>query len=320
VGALRAGTGDNQAAVAIPINTQIATRRAATGDGMGLGVGEGGSPAFTLQAARCHAAAVEHHPRDGRAKIGCGGMAQTLTSRLGTGGNNVPLALKIRMGAEGGEEAATHGQTLFEPKAYSVNLKERPSGRIYEAEASRTLDTGGSQQQTYILQGSMIGREYKNGPRGSGVNEGAPFSPAEADSHAAAYSLTVGGFGAASKEKAATLMGRDYKDMQAVTTPQYAVRRLTPTECARLQGFCDAWCANLETPAPTDEEISFWAQAFETHRLAMGTSSKPKSRNQIIKWLRSPYSESAEYKMWGNGVALPCAVFVLAGIVRDAEW
>ncbi len=35
----------------------------------------------------------------------------------------------------------------------------------------------------------------------------------------------------------------------------------------------------------------------------MGTSSKPKSRNQIVKWLRHPHSDAAEYKMWGNGVA-----------------
>ena len=41
---------------------------------------------------------------------------------------------------------------------------------------------------------------------------------------------------------------------------------------------------------------------------------KHKTDNQIIKWLKKPYSDSAEYKMWGNGVALPCVFFVLAGI------
>ena len=47
----------------------------------------------------------------------------------------------------------------------------------------------------------------------------------------------------------------------------------------------------------------------------MGTSSKPKSESQIIKWLKDPHSDSAEYKMWGNGVALPNVFFVLSGIV-----
>jgi DNA (cytosine-5)-methyltransferase 1 len=51
----------------------------------------------------------------------------------------------------------------------------------------------------------------------------------------------------------------------------------------------------------------------------MGTSSKPKTRNQIIKWLKNPHSDSAEYKMWGNGVALPNVVFVLSGIVYYAQ-
>ena len=44
----------------------------------------------------------------------------------------------------------------------------------------------------------------------------------------------------------------------------YEARRLTPTECARLQGFPDDWCADV------------------------------------------PHTDSAEYKLWGNGIALPC--------------
>ena len=104
------------------------------------------------------------------------------------------------------------------------------------------------------------------------------------------------------------------------TEPEYIVRRLTPTECARLQGFPDWWCAGLGTDKPTEEEIEFWTEVFETHRSVMGTSSKPKSRNQIIKWLKNPHSDSAEYKMWGNGVALPNVYFVLSGIVYYSQF
>ncbi len=103
--------------------------------------------------------------------------------------------------------------------------------------------------------------------------------------------------------------------VSAVVEPNYTVRRLTPKECALLQGFPIWWCDNLETINPTEEEIDFWADVFETHRKVMGKATKPKSRSQIIKWLESPYSDSAEYKMWGNGVALPCVRFVLSGIV-----
>ena len=69
----------------------------------------------------------------------------------------------------------------------------------------------------------------------------------------------------------------------------------------------------------TDADIAFWSEVFETHRKVVGSSTKPKSVAQITKWLKNPHSDSAEYKMWGNGVALPCVFFVLAGIVWAAE-
>lgn len=100
----------------------------------------------------------------------------------------------------------------------------------------------------------------------------------------------------------------------------YIVCRLTPTECARLQGFPDWWCADLGTENPTDEEISYWTEVFETHRKLVVTSKKPKTEKQIVKWLKNPHSDSAEYKMWGNGVALPNVCFVLAGIVYYAQF
>jgi DNA (cytosine-5)-methyltransferase 1 len=125
----------------------------------------------------------------------------------------------------------------------------------------------------------------------------------------------------AEEDIANTLVATDYKDPPTVTEePYYIVRRLTPTECARLQGFPDWWCAGLETENPTDEELSFWRDVFETHRRVVTNASKPKTDKQIIKWLQNPHSDSAEYKMWGNGIALPCAVFVLSGIVYYSQF
>jgi len=98
----------------------------------------------------------------------------------------------------------------------------------------------------------------------------------------------------------------------------YVVRRLTPTECAMLQGFPADWCQGLETKEPTEEDIEFWMTVWETHRKILGKSARPKSRKQIVKWLQNPHSDAAEYKMWGNGVALPCVVFVLSGIVHSS--
>ncbi|MEI6131987.1 MAG: DNA cytosine methyltransferase [Bacillota bacterium] len=100
----------------------------------------------------------------------------------------------------------------------------------------------------------------------------------------------------------------------AVAFPEYSVRRLTPTECALLQGFPKDWGKNLETQNPSEEDIDWWQDVFDNHRKIFSSSNKAKSRKAIRAWLQNPHSDSAEYKMWGNGVALPCVCFVLAGI------
>jgi DNA (cytosine-5)-methyltransferase 1 len=107
----------------------------------------------------------------------------------------------------------------------------------------------------------------------------------------------------------------------AIVEPAYTVRRLTPLECNRLQfgyGF-DGWGQGLGTPDPTEDDVDFWAGVFETQNRATGKTAKPKSRNQIVKFLQEPHSDAAEYKMWGNGVALPCVRFVMAGIAWAAH-
>ena len=218
-------------------------------------------------------------------------------------------------------------------QAFGISSKDsngmksaNPHVGFYEANASRTLDGNGGNPgcnqggiavvESYAIQGSLIGREEKNGPQGDGINEEVSFTLNTADRHAV-YTMTTGSYMQTAEEQSPTLMARDYKDPPVVneTKPEYIVRRLTPTECARLQGFPDWWCAGLGTEDPTEEEIRFWTAVFETHRSVMEIPSKPKSRNQIIKWLKNPHSDSAEYKMWGNGVALPCVFFVLSGIV-----
>ena len=129
-------------------------------------------------------------------------------------------------------------------------------------------------------------------------------------------------FTEANEECANTLVATDYKDPPIVNDGEdtdYIVRRLTPTECARLQGFPDWWCDELGIAEPTDEDVAKWREIFNTHAKAMGKTTKPKSDNQVRKWLQNPQSDSAEYKMWGNGVALPNVYFVLFGIMYYAQ-
>ena len=108
----------------------------------------------------------------------------------------------------------------------------------------------------------------------------------------------------------------------AVAKPEevsYIVRRLTPGECCRLQGYPDGWTENLGTEEPTDAELRWWAGVFEEYRKASGKSTRPRSRNQIVKWLKNPRTDAAEYAAYGNSVAIPCVFFVLAGIVWAEE-
>ena len=127
----------------------------------------------------------------------------------------------------------------------------------------------------------------------------------------------------AEKEKANTLVASDYKDPPVVndSTPEieYIVRRLTPQECALLQGMPTWWCDDISIENPTEEQINWWQNVFETYNKAVGKTCKPKSRKQIEKWLKNPYSDSATYKMWGNGIASSNALFVLSGIAYYAQ-
>lgn len=241
----------------------------------------------------------ENHYQDARYREQSD-TAPTVAAQYGTGGNNVPLV-----------------------------RKETPA--------------------SYALQGSMIGRADKNGPMGGGIGEDVSFTLNTVDRHAV-YTVTADTYVQTGEEQSPALLARDFKSPAAVaygigrdaynqgknaqfaptvteeTQPplvakgagavaqEYTVRRLTPLECARLQGFPDNWCDGLMDDNPSEDELAFWREVFEEYRRATGSPSKPKSDGQIAKWLSTPPSDAAQYKMWGNGIALPCARYVLRAI------
>ena len=43
---------------------------------------------------------------------------------------------------------------------------------------------------------------------------------------------------------------------------------------------------------------------------------KDYTKPQMVKWYNKLHTDSSEYKMWGNGIALPCALYVLEGIAE----
>lgn len=162
------------------------------------------------------------------------------------------------------------------------------------------------------------GSTRNNDGSANGLGIGEPGAPANtltaADRHGVVCfaQQAIGEY--EESEKASCLKRRDYKDSTDLILWENIIRRLTPLECCRLQGFPDNWAEELGTPEPTQEDIDHWRDVFRTQMEAMGESKKEKTDNQICKWLKDSESDSAKYKMWGNGIALPCAMFVMEGI------
>lgn len=100
---------------------------------------------------------------------------------------------------------------------------------------------------------------------------------------------------------------------------RYIVRRLTPTECARLQGFADCWGHIDQKDSFTPEEYRFWLEVRNTHAAINGKPVKEYTEKQILTWYNKLHTDSAEYKMWGNGIALPPALYCMQGIVDVLE-
>lgn len=100
---------------------------------------------------------------------------------------------------------------------------------------------------------------------------------------------------------------------------KYVVRRLTPTECARLQGFPDHWGWPDVLEDMDEETFEFWKTVRQTHDSINGRKPKEYTKKQILTWYNKLHTDSAEYKMWGNGIALPTALYVMQGIADELE-
>ena len=95
--------------------------------------------------------------------------------------------------------------------------------------------------------------------------------------------------------------------------PHYIVRRLMPVECGRLQGFPDGWGEIEQLPPDMPEETAaFWRRVYETDCAIKGKRPQKsilEKPDKLAAWHNGLHTDSAEYKMWGNGMALPNALF-----------
>ena len=239
---------------------------------------------------------VENHPNDSRVGINEDGMVQALTGRMGTGGGKVPLVLALDGASYNQGQNAQYDFEISDKGINSPLVAKGPGAVCY------SIDQGGGKSSVDV-------REDK-APTLTTTHDGAPAVCYTIDEKCANTYVW--------EEQANTLAARDYKQPQAVcysfdpgasrdvgtlfieecgktltngTCPghhdgvviklptHYIVRRLTPLECERLQGYPDGWT-----------DIGEW------------TDTKGK---------RGKTSDAARYKALGNSIALPPWKWVL---------
>lgn len=181
--------------------------------------------------------------------------------------------------------------------------------------------------EAVALQGNIIDRDA--GMNGAGVGKDVSFTLNTVDRHGVAYDTGCLTPGEAQEQRcysvdapAPTLQSRECGGGQGKSFVQragenvqqkYIVRRLMPVECGRLQGFPDGWGEIEQLPPDMPEKTAaFWRQVYETDCAIKG--KKPQKSilekpGKLAAWHNGLHTDSAEYKMWGNGMALPNALF-----------
>ena len=176
---------------------------------------------------------IENHPADSRVDIDESGKVQTLTSRMGTGGGNVPMVMEAR---------------AFEMQAFG-QYKESGNASSLKARDNKDATDLVVQHPIYTLDRETFNCG-QNFARNLGISDDGIVP-----------TLKAVGPGAVAQ------------------TVKHIVRRLTPLECERLQGFPDGWT-----------DIGEWVD------------SNGKKHKE---------ADSPRYKALGNSIAIPPWKWVL---------
>lgn len=191
------------------------------------------------------------------------GVAPTL--KAGSSGNSMPTVLCIN--DQGGErmdvtvdktatlraQMGNHQQLVFE--SHGMDARYRQMGSVAPAMSAR-CGTGGNNvplvgEQVFCITGNAIDREPENGGNGIGYQENVAYTLTGFDRHAVCSVSEVVGALCKGDEKGA---GSQYVEQGKCVVDLYTcepagdkdlpillIRRLTPLECERLQGFPDGW-------------------------------------------------------------------------------
>lgn len=212
---------------------------------------------------------------------------------LGTGNDQTVFCLQGN-GIDRAETAGCNGKGWREDQSYTLNTVDRPA--VVYNEETITSKTNASNPQLgdpcHTLGATGAGRtilvtcyDIQHRSEAVRIYDGiAPVLTARMGTGGGNVPITLEG-----KEKTSILCARDYKGVgrcdtcgRVISTP--VVRRLTPLECERLQGYPDGWT-----------DIGEWV--------------KTDKRGRKIKVKGS--ADSPRYKALGNSIALPPWRFVL---------
>ena len=262
----------------IPIHDQ-ATRNAGKrgdkqdGKGNGLGVGKPGDPAPTLTKGDKHAVLYENHPNDSRV-TGPHEVAPSCVSRYGTGGGNVPLVQN------------------------AVAFAENQRGEVYTSEVTNALSSGGGKpgqgyaavafQESELRLTGKITEQSVCPTLKAGTKSGDTEPKVVAvDTYNQALQTTAVPIRSTASDICHTGGVIDQRQ-------RMAVRRLTPRECERLQGFPDdhtliPWRGKPADQCPDGPRYKAlgnsmavpcmaWIGKRIAHVVALSTTNKPKEK------------------------------------------
>lgn len=184
-------------------------------------------------------------------------------------------------------------QGVFE-MSHANEVLRQTDGGICPTLQSR-MGTGGNQvpmvfDKAYCIAGNIVDRSETAGANGVGVKEDCSYMLNTVDRHAIVYALDRAAFNQGENAKYDFLIDDSGKNSTLTAKGpsavchyiarlfRWVVRRLTPRECERLQGFPDDWTR------------------YDTRG------------NEI--------SDCHRYQALGNTIAIPCAVRVFEGILN----
>lgn len=194
------------------------------------------------------------------------------TLRGSDGGNRVPgvLCLNDQGGSRmdcgenlaGSLRAQEHGHQPLVFENHGIDARYTGPHTVAPTMSAR-YGTGGNNvplvmrdsEPAICIMGNAIHRQPHNGGNGLGIQEELAYTLTSADRHAVFSRQRVDVFGE-DGGAASTQSARQHKDatdlilnIPAQNQPARLIRRLTPLECERLQGFPDGW---TEIPGASD--------------------------------------------------------------------